>query len=596
MDAIIKALLYLILFLAIITLNVWFVRALAEAYLREHRPLVIAPFQVIGKEDAGGKQGTALASMLLARLARIRQEMEASATALTMPRERTGAATIQTLDVSDQAPLSVPERLFAPLNINMTVGGVEVGGLLSWAQRALSRDQTLQIAVQYDGERAIAVTHLDGSDKYSLWIESKAASEQVVSDIAYALTHREFARRVAEVEALDVAEFRSLLSTLNRAAELNRQVARGRAARESYAQLLPPLEELMKKAPSWKALFRLSAQIADNAGESARAVALYGRELELTEQKDTRYAEIKERIEGLNKRIAAAAAPVAAAPGTQPPPTHPVSGDGDVASSPSVKWTRDMLGVPRTEAASPPSITVLGDPPSPGTLPADRLTVLRIPARPTAGGDSESGEYERTIVQAVQLVAANTRFTFAPVGLQEGGTTHAGILTALNAAVGGKPSVLLVTLGPLQGAAFEVAFQAAVDAGIVVVIAAGNNAGEPAALADTKVFKNLMVVAAVDAKGARSKFTQHGKGVFWAPGENIVLEPRQGKKAVRAGTSYSAALAAGVAARLVAERPGLPVQAVLDALRTTAQPVAAGGEPVLNLNAALAKLPASPRS
>jgi len=55
--------------------------------------------------------------------------------------------------VTGQAPPSLPERLFAPVSINMTVGEVEVGGILSWAQRALSRDETLQVAVQYDGDR-----------------------------------------------------------------------------------------------------------------------------------------------------------------------------------------------------------------------------------------------------------------------------------------------------------------------------------------------------------------------------------------------------------------------------------------------------------
>jgi len=81
-------LLYFILFLGILRLNVWFVRAVAQAYFPKQRPLVIAPFQVIGKDDAAGKQGTAPASMLLARLARIRQEMEASETALRAPRPR----------------------------------------------------------------------------------------------------------------------------------------------------------------------------------------------------------------------------------------------------------------------------------------------------------------------------------------------------------------------------------------------------------------------------------------------------------------------------------------------------------------------------
>lgn len=588
MDAIIKALLYVILFLALVTINVWFVRAVSQAYLRENRPLVIAPFQVIGKDDAAGRQGTALASMLLARLARIRQEMEASETALRMRPEREVAPTIQTLEVSEQAPLTVPERLFAPLNINMTVGGVEVGGILSWAQRALSRDEMLQVAVQYEADRAIAVTHVDGSSRYSLWIESRGSSEQVVSDIAYALTQREFARRIAEVEALDAAEFRILLSTLHRAAELNRQVARGRAARESYASLLPQLEGLTDKAPRWKALVRLAAEIAENGGDAVRAVALYKRELALTDDKDGRRDDLRARVDRLEGRLAAAVpSSVPAGPGVTTPPT----------TDSEVKWLLDMLGVDRRAASNLPLLAVLGDPPPPGLLPPERMEVLSVDGkRPAPSRDDVSAEYIRTIVQAVQFVTPDARFAFAPIGLRDGATGTPEILSALNAALERKPAVLLVTIGPLQGPIYERVFQQAVQAGIIVVIAAGNDADKPAPFADSPLLKSLMVVASVDKDGNRSKFTQHAKGVFWAPGESIVFETRPGKRQARAGTSYSAAVAAGVAIRLLGERPGVPLQTILDTLRETSKPPRPGAEAVLNLTAALTRLAPPPRT
>ncbi len=588
MDAIIKALLYVILFLAIVTVNVWFVRAVSQAYLREQRPLVIAPFQVIGKDDAGGKQGTALASMLLARLARIRQEMEASEAALRARPEREVAPTIQTLEVSGQTSLSIPERLFAPLNINMTVGGVEVGGILSWAQRVLSRDETLQIAVQYEADRAVAVTHLEGSSEYSLWIESQGSSEQVVSAIAYALTQRQFARRIAEVEALDATEFRTLLSTLNRAAELNRQVARGRAARDSYATLLPQLEGLAEKAPRWKALLRLTAEIAENSGEASRAVALYKRELALTDDRDGRRDEIRTRMDRLAEQITATA--------TAPPAPPPAGGTAPPTPAPA-KWLLDMLGVEPRPVAGMPLLAVLGDPPPAGSVPPERMEVIRVDAKPPARArDDMTDDYMRTVVQAVQFVAPDARFGFAPIGLEHGAARDSLVLPAFDAVIRRKPAVLLVTIGPLQGRVYERVYQSAVAAGILVVIAAGNDAGTPVPFADSPLLKDIMVVGSVDRKGQRSRFTQYARGVFWAPGENLAFDVRPGRQETRAGTSYSAAVAAGLAVRLLAERPGLPVKTLLDTLRETSTPPTPGAEPVLNLAAALSRLPPGPRS
>jgi subtilisin family serine protease len=102
-----------------------------------------------------------------------------------------------------------------------------------------------------------------------------------------------------------------------------------------------------------------------------------------------------------------------------------------------------------------------------------------------------------------------------------------------------------------------------------------------------------MVVAAVDEQGKPTSFTQQDREAFWAPGEKIPIEPRPGKRDAGAGTSYAAALAAGVAARVLTEHPRLELLELLDVLRGTARPIGAGGVPVLNLAAALGKLSAA---
>lgn len=65
--------------------------------------------------------------------------------------------------------------------------------------------------------------------------------------------------------------------------------------------------------------------------------------------------------------------------------------------------------------------------------------------------------------------------------------------------------------------------------------------------------------------------------MFWAPGEKIPVQPRAGKTEARAGTTYAAALAAGVAARVLGEHPKLGAPRLIDTLRETAEPVKSGG-------------------
>lgn len=588
MDILLKVLAYLLAGLGLLTINLWFARAAYNAFVG-NPPLVIAPFQIIGKDDAGGKIGATLAGMLLARLSRITQEMDASTRSLQAARERRGQAQIQTLDLPDPAPLSVSERLFAPLDLKMTVGGVEVGGLISWIHGKLSRDSLLQISIQYDGDRVIAVSHAAGDVDHSLWIETKGGNDETVAAIAYALTHRQFARRVPEVEALTPAEFRSLLSTIHRAAELDRQVAHGRSASKAYAELLPNLEALLDKAPRWSALLGLTAELAENAGEPAKARTLYRKEMEGQDGSDARRADVAARIERLSQLIAA---------------TTPTPGAAAAVPGPAAALTADRVGFPltllgvtsREMRGTPPLIAVVGGIPPAGTLPADRFTVVGDSpsqsgaAAGTADGDDMMTEYTLTVVQTVELVAPKARFVFAPVRSSRGTSTSADILRAMNLAVGARPNILLVTLGPLEGAIFEQALQHFVDAGVLVVLAAGNQPERPVPLAGSPVFKTLMAVAASDAEGGPAKFTQRGTDVFWAPGEKIPVQPRAGKTEARAGTTYAAALAAGVAARVLAEHPKLGVPRLIDTLRETAVPVKPGGPKLLNLDKALARL------
>lgn len=101
----------------------------------------------------------------------------------------------------------------------------------------------------------------------------------------------------------------------------------------------------------------------------------------------------------------------------------------------------------------------------------------------------------------------------------------------------------------------ERACEAAFDAGIAVICAAGNDGGPvnwPAAL------KTTISVGSSGENGLKSDFSSVGEVDFVAPGENLSVLCPDGHVKTSSGTSFSAALVTGVAALLVS---GFRVQA-----------------------------------
>ena len=164
--------------------------------------------------------------------------------------------------------------------------------------------------------------------------------------------------------------------------------------------------------------------------------------------------------------------------------------------------------------------------------------------------------------------------------------------------------VINLSLGdflPLQSVLFDdpaysAALQRAIDKGIVVVIAAGNNS-QPRC--ENPPVDAILCVGAVDSTGNRSLFSSFGDGVdLMAPGgdalggsEHDVLSTyKNSGYASVAGTSQAAPHVAGVAALLVSL--GVTGTSATDRLVNTASPVAS--LPVVNAEAAVAGLATPP--
>ena len=161
----------------------------------------------------------------------------------------------------------------------------------------------------------------------------------------------------------------------------------------------------------------------------------------------------------------------------------------------------------------------------------------------------------------------------------DGGGTAGDVAAGIDWAREHGAQVINLSLGadvPLAGAAggdaVDRAIRRALDAGIVVVAAAGNN-GVP--VCEQPAADGLLCVGAVDRRGQRSYYSSFGRGLgIVAPGgsglpgtgEDVLSTfPRSGY-AERAGTSQAAPHVAGIAALLVARgvRGSAAAQRILD--------------------------------
>jgi membrane-anchored mycosin MYCP len=125
----------------------------------------------------------------------------------------------------------------------------------------------------------------------------------------------------------------------------------------------------------------------------------------------------------------------------------------------------------------------------------------------------------------------------------------------------------------------DAAVRRAIDAGVVVVAAAGNHGKDgdniptwPAAV------PGVIAVAAVGPDGTRAAFSQRGDFLsISAYGVNVTVANRGSGNLADQGTSFSAPFVAATAALLLERFPGIGPDAVLRRLQATADP-APGGE------------------
>jgi hypothetical protein len=141
--------------------------------------------------------------------------------------------------------------LLQPMDIKLSVGGVDVGGILPWLQRWLSSRRTLHFTLylqetetQIFGSLA-ALRLLDaGLRLHVKGSDGKAPSLDVIVDgLAHEIVHRYLSQDTTNrLEVLDSSEFTGLAGVLVSVAQANRKSIRGRPAQKEFEALIPTIE------------------------------------------------------------------------------------------------------------------------------------------------------------------------------------------------------------------------------------------------------------------------------------------------------------------------------------------------------------------
>jgi hypothetical protein len=281
MDIIIRWLGIVVLGAALVVVNYWFVRSVYQQLV--NREVVILPFSFATGEDEKGQRGLALARLFGSRLASIHGDIarvqQVAATALATTAEQTH---FDVIPLIFPQTAEIPASLFEPLDLSLTVAGVEVGGLIARFQRLWVSQRTLAFTVIPKEEGRVTVTadmtSVLGPGNQWFSVESEGRSDEIASNIAYALLQRRIAKgNLITINEVKLSDFRRLVEIIVEVSSLNERVRAGVSSERRFIALLPELEKLANNLPDWHELTYLTASVAEGAGNRRSALAQYAR-------------------------------------------------------------------------------------------------------------------------------------------------------------------------------------------------------------------------------------------------------------------------------------------------------------------------------
>nr|KAJ3420227.1 serine protease [Polyrhizophydium stewartii] len=201
-------------------------------------------------------------------------------------------------------------------------------------------------------------------------------------------------------------------------------------------------------------------------------------------------------------------------------------------------------------------------------------------AEKNADGNGHGTHVAGTIGSKTYGVAKNVTLVAVKVLDGQGSGTTSGVIAGIDWAAkdvaknnaNGKPrkSVANMSLGGGASAALDKAVKAAINAGLVFAIAAGNSGGDACKLSPARV-PEAITVAASDKDDKLASFSERGTCVdIIAPGVDITSTWMNGKTNTISGTSMATPHVCGVVALALAEGSFATVKEVHDYVKTIA--------------------------
>jgi|CXWL01.1.fsa_nt_gi hypothetical protein len=574
-----RLLLFLALGALLIAADVWYVRGLWTTYFAPRRVERIAPFELLGDDEAKNK-GLIFAHRLQARCNQI--QIQVAETIRTLEdAERSAGRAGRTQDLKPEAAVDLPDGVLSPIDLSLKVGEMNVAPWINWLRGLALETGTIRVVMAKEETTWQASVSGEALANGGFAVNSTTDKEAEVLDlIAWELAQRQLAKEVPEVSQLTVHGFDDLIDTMDELSKLSRRLASGgTVGKADYAPHLAKLDALLEQAGRWQALLQVTARVAESSGDLEKASELLRRQLSLGEVGSASTKRVQAEIDRIGAVIdAQARAQLAQAAGIGPPEE-------------ALGWIRELLGVPAEAMTQAVRVAILGGPPDPRFL-TGAVEVLAAPGDGTSTryGEGSTTAYATGLGVLVRLVAPNATLIFAPLGDV---VSYPELAAALNRAAAAKASVVLAPYGggsdPEVEAPLTQAFAHAAAAGITVVRAAGNEPGKPIGLAGSPLLESMLVASASTRSAEAAPFTQRDETSVWAPGIDVPVPTEEGTWQLGAGTGWAAALAAGVAARVVAVEPGIRPNDLVRLLRATASaPTTASGVPVLNATKAIA--------
>lgn len=333
--------------LALVLVAIWYVSFCFQEITGTGR-VVIDPVTVITDDGKGSDElGRALAQMLQADLESRASEFQNAQQELALTSspnsQATGASSPGTRPIvvvgnirgwTPDIPLKIfllkplNTSLFQPVDMKLSVGGIDVGGILPWLQRKISSRRTLHFTFYSHGDDtevfgSIAALRISGPG-IRLVVkgeDGKPPSLRVVVDrLAYEIFRRKLASDAnTKVNLLQPEEFVSLASVIVKAGDANRRSVGGRPVKDEFVAILPAAAILCEAVPQWPELEYFAGWIADKSSDPSTATKYYQRVLDQSDRAKSPdlFKYLTSHIAELNQAAAAAAslAPVSAGAG-----------------------------------------------------------------------------------------------------------------------------------------------------------------------------------------------------------------------------------------------------------------------------------------